>query len=596
MEVKTRRLFFLMQTVFMFAGFARLLYSDAYYFPYLVTVIVAFLCFCLNFLQSSNSDTPHVATATKWIICIFAFIFACMVAFSNYKLWWFAGGILLGFIGIFFGCFFAFWNIFSWITKKSKKIIWKPTGTFSPLKVFFVSFFTMVSINLTILLLCKYPGNMTFDSIMQMRQVLMGNYSNHHPFYHTILIKIFVSIGLRLFNNINAAVALYSSFSVLFMAATFSFSIATVAELHAPNWVVIILSLFFALMPYHIMYSFTMWKDVFFGAFVLLFVVFFFRCNEKMSLVPLNFLGLTLSGIGICLFRSNGYFAFVFTTIIFLFLGKLRNKRILFTMAGVLIFSFVLKHPVLNALNVVQPDIAETLSVPEQQIARDVVDHGDLTNEERELLSEVIDIDRIPQAYNPGIADPIKELVRAKGNQDYIRSHAPAFVQLYFSRLFEHPFTYLKAWIDQTKGYWNAGYPFWHWSNDVEKNNFGIYRTTQTEWLDCLVNKYLSVFENQPPFIIFLCIGFFNWLALVALFVSIIRKDKVGAMLTVPNIMIVISLLVATPVFSEFRYDYAIFCALPILLVLVLRPDSLVHEKEDKRCRQLHISTTSHCK
>jgi hypothetical protein len=44
--------------------------------------------------------------------------------------------------------------------------------------------------------------------------------------------------------------------------------------------------------------------------------------------------------------------------------------------------------------------------------------------------------------------------------------------------------------------------------------------------------------------------------------------------------MIVLSLLVATPVYSEFRYMYAVFCALPFILAVVLRPESMVENKE----------------
>lgn len=67
---------------------------------------------------------------------------------------------------------------------------------------------------------------------------------------------------------------------------------------------------------------------------------------------------------------------------------------------------------------------------------------------------------------------------------------------------------------------------------------------------------------------------------LIALFIAIVRKDKIGVMLTIPNIMVVFSLLVATPVYSEFRYDYAVFCTLPIVLALVLRPIPSVYGKE----------------
>ena len=71
---------------------------------------------------------------------------------------------------------------------------------------------------------------------------------------------------------------------------------------------------------------------------------------------------------------------------------------------------------------------------------------------------------------------------------------------------------------------------------------------------------------------IFLSIGFFVWVNLIILFISIYRKDNTGILVNIPIIAIVLSLLIATPVFSEFRYAYAVFCALPIIMTIALRP------------------------
>ena len=35
----------------------------------------------------------------------------------------------------------------------------------------------------------------------------------------------------------------------------------------------------------------------------------------------------------------------------------------------------------------------------------------------------------------------------------------------------------IKTWIDQTKGYWNAGYEHWRWSLGIYENDLGIERT-----------------------------------------------------------------------------------------------------------------------
>ena len=93
----------------------------------------------------------------------------------------------------------------------------------------------------------------------------------------------------------------------------------------------------------------------------------------------------------------------------------------LLAMICILVFSFILKHPVLDALHVQQADAIEGLSIPAQQIARVITDQGELTEEDRALLSHVVDLDQVAQTYEPYISDPIKNLVRAKNQEDYIR-------------------------------------------------------------------------------------------------------------------------------------------------------------------------------
>lgn len=569
--------FFIVQAVLIFAGFSQLLRTDGYYVPYLLVAIFGILSLFGNGTVSSEERPIPSKKPFTWVTAIFSFLFACMVTFANHMLWNFKTiEGMLNFAAFFFGTYFAFWNILSWIQHHLRKITWKESKSWRPLTVFFVTFGIIAAIDLLVLFLCTYPANFTVDSLVQMNQIFSGNYTNHHPFYHTMVIKLFVSIGLRLFHDINAAVACYSVFSILFMAATFSFAVAMAAELRAPKWMIVLLQLYFALMPYHIMYSMTMWKDIFHGAFVLLYVLLFFRCMTGMRLKRFNYIGLTISALGVCLFRSNGFFAFVLTTLCFLLLWRLRKKGVLLIMVAVVAGSYVLKHPFLSAIGVSQTDLIESLSIPAQQIARVVDEEYELTEEERELLSQVVDVDRIPGTYVYFGSDPIKNLVREKGNQEYIRTHAGDFIRLYVSLGMKYPSPYLRGWIEQTKGYWNGGYHYWVWWNDVEANSWGVERTVHSDTANTILTWYLNQFMEQPVLQIFMCIGFSGWLLLIAFCTAVYRNDRIGMMLTVLNIMIVLSLLVATPVFSEFRYNYSLFCALPLIIVLVLRPDSLL--------------------
>lgn len=71
-----------------------------------------------------------------------------------------------------------------------------------------------------------------------------------------------------------------------------------------------------------------MWKDVFFAASMTLFSVVVFRRLKKVrDLVKIDNVIMICSGLGICLLRSNGFFVFIFSIIIFVVLfGKEQKK------------------------------------------------------------------------------------------------------------------------------------------------------------------------------------------------------------------------------------------------------------------------------
>ena len=81
------------------------------------------------------------------------------------------------------------------------------------------------------------------------------------------------------------------------------------------------------------------------------------------------------------------------------------------------------------------------------------------------------------------------------------------------------------------------------------------------------------IFSDIQLLRLFLCIGLFVWIDIVILMIALLKKDKLGAFVAMPILVIVASLLVATPVFSEFRYIYAAFCSLPMVAVIALRPE-----------------------
>ena len=567
------KLLFILQALFSFCCFSMLSETDAYYTPYLICFGVSLLFIYIN---SENCYSFIASQAfTRQCILIFSSLFSMLIVLSNYSLWAESEGIRFFKLGIIlFGSWISFFNIFYGISSHINSLYLAAKDyRISSLPIGVLSFIIISSIHMLILFLCKYPGNLSYDSIAQISQIITNTYTNHHPFYHTITIKFFIWLGMSLFDDINVGVCMYSVFQILFMSACFSFAIDTLEKLQMSRRILIALIIYFSLMPFHIMYSCTMWKDVPFSGFSLLLIIFLFRCLY-FHRTFFNCLGFFISGIGLCLFRSNGFFVFLFTCLIFLFTWKFQEKSLLLLMFSIILISFFMKHSLLNRINVSQPDIAESLSIPLQQICRVVVDHNDLSEDESALLNDVIEVQQIPDYYLSYISDPMKILLRGKGNEDLLSQNKSAYLKLYISLGLRHPFTYLKAWIDQTKGYWNSGYSYWVWTDEVRENDYGIIRSSHLISFNNICNRYLSLFSTSSILQLFVSIGLHVWLLLICLFISLLKRDRIGVTLCIPTLATILSLLIATPVFAEFRYAYSLFCTLPFLLPIALRPKS----------------------
>lgn len=563
--------------------------SDSYYVPYLILTLFGYYTFIDNRKINRYSGTER---ERKFSLCFSFFMSALNIA-ANYKLFAhlaapaYEGGTFalvysLAFTAVsFLGSVFLWRHISMFLIGFADRCrIFSNTDRKAG-KVFLITFGLLTVINLTVLFLIDYPGYLTFDSVEQVTQILENSYTNHHPFFHTVTIKVFFETGIRLFGDINAGIALYNAVQIILMALCFAYVCSTLYRFGLNKTLLSIIVLWYALMPFHITYSITVWKDVLFGGAAAAFAVSAFRLLYlKNQHNWTDYSVMILSGILICLFRSNGWFAFVLSTVCFaLMFGRNRAYRnILYGLVAVTLFTAVLKHPLLSYLNVPQPDTIESFSIPVQQISRVVIKHEDALNDEQyALLNSIIDVDQIPEKYQSHISDPIKHLVRDKNNQEFLEANKGEFAKLYIDLGMRYPADYVAAWIDQTRGYWNGGYQYWRWSTGIIDNSLGIEKHTRLPMLKSVYDKYLWMYENNPLLQIFLCIGFHGWILLAVMFTATAKKRWKALFVAAPVFMIVISLLIATPVSYEFRYVYALFCTLPFYMTIVM----LKEEKAD---------------
>ena len=602
------KVLFFIQFAIITAGFSALLkisseYLDGrvyledfsnYYVSYLLCYGLGIGSLVYNAVGNKNET---LAGHTKKAVYGFAVLFALIMTCANYSLWFlpapdYSGRLfrnmyrLLYLLPVFLGSVCGSYNFFRCIS--GLFYLWKPYAgeRNKSMRVFLTVFFLVALVDLLILFLCKYPGNLQTDSFAQIYQATGDfDYSNHHPFYHTMIIKLFFETGLAVFGKYNAAAAAYSCFQIVFMAACFAYGVLLLYEIKAPRWMLVTIVFCYAFAPYHIMYSFSMTKDVMYGGFVLVAVASLFRYIKGMGNNSVNILVTAISGLGVCLFRSNGLFVYVLWMISILCVFGIRSikenpdiGKMIISMMAVILVALVMKHPLLKVLNVSQTDFVESLSIPIQQIGRTVSECDDLTESEIVALSEILDVEKIRESYYRTSSDPLKERIRAEGNEEYLVDHKADYLKLYINIGIRHPGSYVAGWIDQTYGFWNAGYKDWHWYDWVDPkiydNRYDIHRTVISGKLNDIFNEYLWLFEELPVLQLFLCMGLHMWLDLVLMFVAFIRRDKGGMIVAFPLVWTLLSLMAATPISMEFRYFYSAFCLLPVILVLVLRSDA----------------------
>lgn len=412
-----------------------------------------------------------------------------------------------------------------------------------------------------------YPGVMTPDSVNQLEQAMgMQRYSNHHPWVHTLLIKYTYKLGKMIGGSNNAGVACYTLTQMLICSTAVGFILDTLNRIKVRTGFLVASIIFFALVPFNGVFAVTMWKDIIFGYIVVCFNCVLIRIlilkEEKM------YIAMGLLGIAVCLFRSNGWYGFILTSVIlgFYFIKTHKNIKYVLALAVAILVSGLVRGPVMKHFDVIQPDFVESVSLPLQQVARVLVNKEFLYQNETDLIEKVIDTTYVDKLYDETFSDNIKELVRA-GNPDYLANHKKDFLKLYLKLGLRYPNVYLSAFIGQAGGYW---YPdTLHSIANVEgisSNECGVYANPLIGGKLIVKAKeiWIKLGGMVPIYGLLWSTGSVVWMFLIFIGYLILHKKLCKIMVLTPTICLFATVLIATPVSGDFRYIYYMVLALPL--------------------------------
>lgn len=426
--------------------------------------------------------------------------------------------------------------------------------------------------------LMYYPTWLSNDAVWQIQQVLgwMPG-SNHHPYFHTLILKALFMTGYRLSGTYTGGAAFYTFFQILIMAMVFGFFLYQLYKRGTRIiWLVLAL-LFYAFLPVNALLTICMGKDEFFTASLLFFawmtVEFDLDAEGEKGTHKKNVLRWVIyfaTGLLVCLLRSNGIFIFFGTAVVLVIYRMITRKfpvRTFACMAAVLVCYLIYQGPVLDALHVEPPDTIEGLTMPTQHVLCAYLKGGELTEEEIEMIDRVVPVDEVGDYYNPWLFDIVKNFIRESGDQQVIADNKWEYFKLWLRVGLRNPLQYTVAEVRQTAGYWAykvRDYQYLYGEYYMVDNPFEM--TTQRKLFtydnELAMHDFLMNFQDFYNKV--WSLGLNTWLMIFG--IAYMLYDRRNMMIYVPFIMMLVTLLLAAPVYNEFRYAYGLFTALPFLL------------------------------
>lgn len=341
-------------------------------------------------------------------------------------------------------------------------------------------FFVALSVLLSVWMfyfLAYYPGIVSYDSYIQVGQIIKGEYNEHHPLIHTLTIKAMYELGCSVFNSPNAGMALYVILQGILLALSFSYVLSIVGKRLGKTFYIaglIILTIY----PYNGFLAISVTKDIPFSAFMLVSLAVMYRImtdeNEKKGEKIPKYILLFAALFGSVLFRNNGKYAILFMlgimvicvllNLLLLAAKKKKFNGLLFNLTAVttvaLIAGVIVLTMVKGMLSADQGDRREMLSVPIQQLARTYAYHAGagvkdtddntMDEESKALISEFI-LNDAAKLYRADISDPVKRNV----NTWVVVNKTESFAKTYIKLAFKYPFDYVKAFFGTNAGYFN---------------------------------------------------------------------------------------------------------------------------------------------
>ena len=423
-------------------------------------------------------------------------------------------------------------------------------------------------------ILAKFPGASMPETLAEMRQFYWNDINNYYPPMHTILLSLVMQLG-NVIHSYTLGFFLNLVIQLGMLLSAFAYGFTLMRRWQTPyklRWAALAMICIVEFFP---MESTVVEKDIPYAACVIFLVLLLHelvRTIEQGIDCPLRrTAGFVLACIGTAGFRNEGVYLVLFSGVA---MGcftvhelwkrdRALCRRMLIMVLIPGLFMGVYHRVILPSFGVTDNGPKEALSIPFQQTARYVRDYGyEISEEDAEIISRVLDYDNLAEKYDPITSDPVKYTYHAETTEDLT-----AYFGLWFRQLLKHPGNAVEATMNNAYGwFYQEGYAQnYMMTSKIEGQDvrWEINQPAKLAGIRQVMERVAKWLSRVPVVNWFENAGIVSWLSILLTAFLIGAKRKKYLLPLVP-LMTALLVCIAAPTFNyQMRYIMPImFCVL----------------------------------
>lgn len=435
-------------------------------------------------------------------------------------------------------------------------------------RVFFIVFGVLLLLWMPYIL-SYFPGGVFADTKASIMQCLhITHYDNLNPLAYTLLIKICLMIG-DIFKSQQLGLNIFGICQIITMAGILAYFVYWLYKKNFSNIVLVLVTLFFGVFKLIPMYALSIWKDTTFSLALFLYIINIAsivikdgkNLNTTKQIITYVFLLLAVSFL-----RNNGLYVALATTIIIAIVYR-KNKILKFAISALATFVliFVVQGPIFTLLGINQNTNGTGNAVILNQIFYVGVTDGNMTEEQKEIINNMCEIEHLKKDYSPLLLD---DTGHSEGfNAEFISTHKSEINKLWIELFIQNPISYIRAYLLNTLGYWdvNKALPDAYVSNVMWSGTDELIDVHQTDYVEKIMGQSIigKIKVNK-----LYSSAIFLFIMLTSMIFTIKKKKYKNLLIYLPALFTWGTIVLATPIAFSMRYVYILVLMTPFNFII----------------------------